>query len=168
MSKRYIRFGIIGCGLMGREFASATARWAHLLDFDVAPRIVGICDTNPAMLRWFSDSLDTIHIATQDYTDLLNSPDIDAIYCAVPHNLHEQFYIRHYCSRKAPARRKTLRHRSSRQRPHHRSCTSPSRSAGALFLGIPILPRRTADPAFHPRATLRNDSRGTGRLSTQQ
>ena len=92
MSKRYVRFGIIGCGLMGREFASAAARWAHLLDFDVAPRIVGICDTNPAMLRWFSDSLDTIQIATQDYTDLLNAREIDAIYCAVPHNLHKQFY----------------------------------------------------------------------------
>ena len=93
MSKRHIRFGIIGCGLMGREFASAAARWAHLLDFDIAPRIVGICDTNPAMMHWFSDSLDTIQIATQDYTDLLNSREIDAIYCAVPHNLHEQFYV---------------------------------------------------------------------------
>ena len=25
-----IRFGIIGCGLMGREFASTVARWCHL------------------------------------------------------------------------------------------------------------------------------------------
>jgi prephenate dehydrogenase len=25
-----IRFAIIGCGLMGREFASAAARWMHL------------------------------------------------------------------------------------------------------------------------------------------
>ncbi len=24
------RFGVIGCGLMGREFASAAARWLHL------------------------------------------------------------------------------------------------------------------------------------------
>ncbi len=27
MKKREIRFGIIGLGLMGREFASAIARW---------------------------------------------------------------------------------------------------------------------------------------------
>jgi predicted dehydrogenase len=27
---RTIRFGIIGCGMMGREFASAAARWFHL------------------------------------------------------------------------------------------------------------------------------------------
>ena len=42
-----IRFGIIGCGLMGREFASAAARWCHLLDMDVRPEIVAICDANP-------------------------------------------------------------------------------------------------------------------------
>ena len=32
-----IRFGIIGCGLMGREFASAAARWCHLPEMDVRP-----------------------------------------------------------------------------------------------------------------------------------
>jgi predicted dehydrogenase len=93
MQKREIHFGIIGCGLMGREFASAAARWHHLLDQDVVPRIVGVCDTNPAMLSWFTENVDTIRVATQDYHELLSSPRIDAIYCAVPHNLHEQFYI---------------------------------------------------------------------------
>ncbi len=93
MQKREINFGIIGCGLMGREFASAVARWCHLLDQDVVPRIVGICDTNPAMLNWFTAHFDTICIATQDYHELLKSPLIEAIYCAVPHNLHEQLYV---------------------------------------------------------------------------
>jgi len=31
MTKTF-RFGVIGCGLMGREFASAAARWLHLAD----------------------------------------------------------------------------------------------------------------------------------------
>ncbi len=93
MQKREINFGIIGCGLMGREFASALARWCHLLDQDVVPRIVGVCDTNPSMLGWFTEHFDTIRIATQDYQELLDSPVIEAIYCAVPHNLHEQLYI---------------------------------------------------------------------------
>ena len=93
MKKRIINFGIIGGGLMGREFASNVARWCHLLEQDVVPRIVGVCDTNPAMLDWFSENFATIQIATQDYTALLNTPEIEAIYCAVPHNLHEQLYI---------------------------------------------------------------------------
>jgi predicted dehydrogenase len=37
-----IRFGIIGCGMMGREFASAAARWCHLLELDVRPEIVAL------------------------------------------------------------------------------------------------------------------------------
>jgi len=93
MQKRVINFGIIGCGLMGREFASATARWCHLLDQDVVPRIVGVCDTNPTMTAWFSEHFESIRIVTQDYHELLDSPMIDAIYCAVPHNLHEQLYV---------------------------------------------------------------------------
>ena len=35
-----IRFGIIGCGLMAREFASAAARWCHFKE-DV-PTISGL------------------------------------------------------------------------------------------------------------------------------
>jgi predicted dehydrogenase len=93
MKKRIINFGIIGGGLMGREFASNVARWCHLLEQDVVPRIVGVCDTNPAMLDWFTENFATIQITTQDYTALLNTPAIDAIYCAVPHNLHEKLYI---------------------------------------------------------------------------
>ncbi len=93
MKKRIINFGIIGGGLMGREFASNVARWCHLLEQDVVPRIVGVCDTNPAMLDWFTENFATLQIVTQDYTDLLNSAAIEAIYCAVPHNLHETLYI---------------------------------------------------------------------------
>jgi predicted dehydrogenase len=93
MQKRVINFGIIGCGLMGREFGSAAARWCHLLGLDVQPRIVGVCDSNPAMLNWFTDNFDSIQIATQDYHDLLNSGTIEAVYCAVPHNLHKRLYI---------------------------------------------------------------------------
>jgi 3-hydroxyacyl-CoA dehydrogenase len=27
-----VKFGVIGCGLMGKEFASAAARWCHLTE----------------------------------------------------------------------------------------------------------------------------------------
>ena len=39
-----IKFGIIGLGLMGREFASAAARWCHLTAMEVRPEIIPICD----------------------------------------------------------------------------------------------------------------------------
>lgn len=32
-----VRFGIIGCGLMGREFASVSMRWLHLTATCPAP-----------------------------------------------------------------------------------------------------------------------------------
>ena len=35
-----MKFGIIGCGLMGREFASATLRWVHLKDEITKPEII--------------------------------------------------------------------------------------------------------------------------------
>jgi predicted dehydrogenase len=92
MAKRELRFGIIGLGLMGREFGSAAARWCHLLNLDFVPRIVGICDTNEKLFEWWDSNFDSIKVRTTDYQDLLNSGEIDAIYCAVPHNLHVQFY----------------------------------------------------------------------------
>ncbi|MCU0513662.1 MAG: Gfo/Idh/MocA family oxidoreductase [Anaerolineae bacterium] len=93
MAKKIIRFGVIGLGLMGREFGSAAARWSHLLAMDVQPVITGICDTNPALFGWFTDHFDSIKVQSADYHDLLASSEIDAIYCAVPHNLHAQVYI---------------------------------------------------------------------------
>jgi predicted dehydrogenase len=88
-----IRFGIIGCGLMGREFASAIARWCHLLDLSFKPVLTGICDTNPALFGWYQQNFPTIKVSTGTYADLLKSSDVDAIYCALPHNLHQQVYL---------------------------------------------------------------------------
>ncbi len=93
MNKRKIRFGIIGCGLMGREFAVASARWPALLDMDAQPEIVGICDLNENLFEWYTDNFDSIKIVTKNYHELLASVEIDFIYCAVPHNLHEKVYI---------------------------------------------------------------------------
>jgi predicted dehydrogenase len=91
-ARQTLRFGIIGLGLMGREFASAAARWCHLLDLDFIPKITAICDSNPALFTWFEDNFDGIALTTTHYQDLLNSDQVDAIYCAVPHHLHEAFY----------------------------------------------------------------------------
>ncbi|MCD4825425.1 MAG: Gfo/Idh/MocA family oxidoreductase, partial [Phycisphaerae bacterium] len=87
-----VKFGIIGCGLMGREFASAAARWCHLPEMNVKPEVVAICDTNEALLDWYTDNFASIKQVTSDYKELLANDEIDAVYCAVPHNLHQQIY----------------------------------------------------------------------------
>lgn len=91
MNKK-IRFGIIGCGLMGREFGSAVARWCHLTEDVAKPEIVGVCDRNTDATSWFADNFSTVKYVTDDYKELLNKEDIDAIYCALPHNLHAKVY----------------------------------------------------------------------------
>ncbi len=86
-----IKFGIIGCGLMGKEFASAAARWCHIDGVGARPEIVAVSDVNPAAMAWFTSHFD-VPQATADYRELLANPDVEAVYCAVPHNLHQEMY----------------------------------------------------------------------------
>lgn len=92
--QKTVRLGIIGLGLMGREIASAIARWCHLEDMDVRPVITAICDKSPPPGRvdWFTSNFPTIGQFTTDYRELIANPEVDAVYCAVPHNLHEELY----------------------------------------------------------------------------
>ena len=77
---------------MGREFASATLRWAHLPEMDVRPEIVALCDRAPGMMDWFTAAIPSIGQTTSDYKELLANSDVDAVYIAVPHNLHQEMY----------------------------------------------------------------------------
>ncbi|MBN1590275.1 MAG: Gfo/Idh/MocA family oxidoreductase [Pirellulales bacterium] len=87
-----IRFGVIGCGLMGREFASAAMRWGHLPAMDVRPEIVAICDTNQDLHAWYRAHLSSVRQVTDDYRVLLANEQVDSVYVAVPHHLHEAIY----------------------------------------------------------------------------
>lgn len=87
-----IPFGLIGCGLMGREFASAVARWCHLPDMGVKPEIVAVCNPTLRRTEWYTQHFDTIRQVTDDYRQLLANPDVEAVYIAVPHHLHEEIY----------------------------------------------------------------------------
>ena len=89
---RVIKFGVIGCGLMGKEFASASARWFHLIDTKARPEIVAVCDLNPMLTNWFSANLPSVKQITADYRELLANETVEAVYCAVPHNLHHSIY----------------------------------------------------------------------------
>ena len=91
MADQVVRFGLIGAGLMGREFASAAARWVHLADIGVRPELAVVCDTSPGVLDWY-ERLDPAPRLVSDYRELLADGAVDAVYCAVPHNLHQEIY----------------------------------------------------------------------------
>lgn len=86
-----VKIGIIGGGLMGREMASAFARWCALLDVSVKPELVAVADLNPATLAWF-ENIPSCTQRVTDYRDLLANPEVDVVYVAVPHHLHEMLY----------------------------------------------------------------------------
>lgn len=88
-----VKFGVIGCGLMGKEFASAAARWCHLTEDVAQPEIVAVCDFNEEATGWFVKNFPSVNFVTKDYKQLLEREDIDAVYCALPHNLHAQVYV---------------------------------------------------------------------------
>jgi predicted dehydrogenase len=78
--------------LMGREAASAFARWFVLESFPVRAELVAVCDLQEKLLEWFKQ-IPTVKLLTKDHQELLRSPDVDVIYVAVPHNLHERMYL---------------------------------------------------------------------------
>jgi predicted dehydrogenase len=87
-----VRIGIVGGGLMGRELAAAIGRWAALADHPVLPRLEAVCDTTLEALSWF-ERIDTVRTLTDDRRRLLEDPDLDVLYLAVPHHLHEVLYL---------------------------------------------------------------------------
>ena len=92
MSKAKMRVGIIGGGLMGREAASAFGRWFVLEDFPVDVELVAVCDLQHKLLDWFR-RIPTMKLVTANHEELLRSADVDVVYVAVPHNLHEKMYL---------------------------------------------------------------------------
>jgi predicted dehydrogenase len=89
VKRRQIGIGIVGGGLMGRESASALARWRALIDVTVEPMLVGVADLKPAALEWSDDGQTFL---TPDYRQLLDRDEVEVVHVAVPHNLHEKIY----------------------------------------------------------------------------
>ena len=77
---------------MGREVASALARWFVLEDFPVRAELTAVCDLVEKQREWFRQ-VSTVKLITADYAELLASPDVDIVYVAVPHPLHEAIYL---------------------------------------------------------------------------
>jgi predicted dehydrogenase len=62
----------------------------------VRPRIVAICDTcfktDDRLAHWYTAIQPSIQQITCDYNELLGNPEVEAVYCAVPHHLHQDIY----------------------------------------------------------------------------
>ena len=86
------RIGIIGGGLMGREVASALSRWFVLENFPVHAELTAVCDLAEKQREWFR-RIPSVKLLTANYHELLASPDVDVVYVAVPHNMHETIYL---------------------------------------------------------------------------
>jgi predicted dehydrogenase len=89
---RSVRIGIIGGGLMGREIASAFGRWFALDSFPVDAQVTAVCDLQPGLLDWFR-KVPSVKLLTTNHKELIASPDVDVVYVAVPHHLHEELYL---------------------------------------------------------------------------
>lgn len=87
-----LRLGIIGGGLMGREMASAIGRWCALTDAPVRLELTAICDLNEQVREWFR-RIPSVQLFTADSSELCASADVDVVYVAVPHHLHESLYL---------------------------------------------------------------------------
>lgn len=87
-----VGIGIIGGGLMGREMASAFARWCALTDVEVQPELVAVADLVEDVRNWFQ-RIPSCQQLTADYKELLANPAVEVVYVAVPHNLHERIYV---------------------------------------------------------------------------
>lgn len=86
-----LNLGIIGAGLMGREMAAAAARSFVLEDFPIRIRVTAVSDIDQARLNWFA-KVPGVKSLTRDYRELLRMDEVDAVYAAVPHDLHGEVY----------------------------------------------------------------------------
>ena len=78
--KSVIRFGVIGCGWVARDYgipAIIEARNAEL---------VAVCDTNFENLKPFAENQDILR--TTDFDEFLCAKNLDAVYIATPNDSH--------------------------------------------------------------------------------
>ncbi|QQE12544.1 Gfo/Idh/MocA family oxidoreductase [Planctomycetota bacterium] len=93
MSRNKINIGVVGIGGYAESITNLVLESNDKLDTDFA--LIAVCD--PA-LDQFTDRVKQLKQqgiqVSDNYDDLLNNPDIQAIWLPVPHHLHASFSIR--------------------------------------------------------------------------
>ncbi len=82
-SPKPIRFAVVGCGTMG-------ARHAEVIRATEGAELVFLQDHNASSAEKIADGLPV----TEDYGDILASPDVDAVALCLPSGLHAEFGIK--------------------------------------------------------------------------
>lgn len=77
---------------MGRETASALARWFVFEDHPVRAELRAVCDLDPRSREWFR-RVPSVELFTADHRELLAFAGVDVVYVALPHHLHERVYL---------------------------------------------------------------------------
>lgn len=91
MTGEAVRIGVVGGGLMGKELLALTRRWDALVDHPSRPEVVALADPSPGVQQWWQQA--GVATVTDDYRVLLDDPDLDVLYLAVPHDVHERLYL---------------------------------------------------------------------------
>ena len=91
-TKKIVNIGLIGGGLMGRELASALARWFVLVDPPVEARLIAVADLSEPAREWFR-RIPTVAQVTASAEELIANPEVEVVYAAVPHQLHQEIYL---------------------------------------------------------------------------
>ena len=152
---------------MGREFASACARWIHLSPIGTRPRIVAVCDTSPDVLAWY-ERLDPQPRLVSDYRQVLEDDTIEAVYVAVPHNLHEEIYIACLHSGKHLLGEKPFGIDIAANTAINAEIGGASRPTRPVLVRVAVLSRRPGGGAFHSRAPLWTPDRDAGAVSPRE
>ena len=159
MAEREVGLGLIGGGLMGRELASAAARWIHLDELGVRPRLVHVCDVNPQTLAWYG-RLSGAPRLSSDWRAVLDDPEVEAVYIAVPHHLHAELYVAALDAGKHLLGEKPFGIDLAANETIMRAVAGHPRTARALLVGDAVLPGRPGGLALDRRGRVRAPHRG--------
>jgi D-xylose 1-dehydrogenase (NADP+, D-xylono-1,5-lactone-forming) len=107
---------------------------------DVRPEIVHVCDANPDVLAWYERLEPTPRLST-DWGELLDDPDVEAVYVPLPNSLH-----RAWVERAAKAGKHVLCEKPLAPTASDAAAMAAACAAAGVMLFEAYM------PPFHPRA----------------
>ena len=144
---------------MGRELASTAARWIHLDELGVRPRLVHVCDVNPRDARLVRAAGCRAAPQRRLARGARRPRGRGRLHRRPPPPARRAVRGRAR-GRQAPARREAVRHRPGRQRDDHGRGRRAPRPARALLVGDAVLPGRPGGLALDRRGRVRPPDRG--------